>query len=218
MNEILARPPQPLTESIARVRIEGARVRVFFPEIREDFKQVVKRLLYYWQEPVYARTFADEAIRPHRAAELVRDLLAAGFVVKADQALVRMAAAGDFDPEPRRWVDVSEGGWFRFGWFRDEDCYHAVKDLPGSRYEKPHVVVPPEHFEEVLDFADVFQFHVTPAAQRLADAARAERETAVVVQVEQVPDERPLPAYGRTPKPLAVPGDVAMDDELVDEW
>lgn len=216
MNEILARPPRPLTESIARVRIEGERVRVFFPEIRDDFKRVVKQLLYGWCDPVYARTFADGAIRLHRAAELVRDLLAAGFVVKADEALVRMAAAGDFAPEPRRWVTASASGWFLLGWFRDEDCYRAAKSLPGSRYEAPHVVVPPEHFEDVLDFADVYQFHVMLDAHQLVDAARAEREMAVIVYVAPASDRQLPPPMSGAPRALGIPERVDIDDDLID--
>lgn len=215
----LARPSKPLTESIARIAIHGEGVRVFFPEKLDHFREAARRLLYSWDAPYYSRTIKDEAARFDRAAELARDLLAAGFVVKSDEAIIQAAVSGSFTPETRRWITVGDSGqyagWFSVRWFRDEDCYQAAKRLPGSRYDKPHVAAPPEQYEAVLDFAQRYGFKVTAAAENLAAEARAERDAAIVVDLEPV-EERPLPvANGRIPQ-LTVPDFVEIDDELME--
>lgn len=127
-----------------------------------------------------------------RAAELGRHLLAAGFVVQfPDRETMTSAVEGTYEPECRRWIDVGGGeydGWFRLWWRRGEDVYKRAKALAGSRYDprSRSVVVPREQFEEVLDFAGMHGFRLSPAAADLVEVARQERHASVITTV-QVP-------------------------------
>lgn len=221
MEQITARPPTVVTESVAVMEIDPPTLRVRFPEKREGFRAVVKRFDFVWRPPSWVRTVANADALPHRAAELARALLEAGFIVRADAGIVQAAVSGAFTPEPRRWLSAGTGqyqGWFYLGWKRDQDCYALARTLPGSRYDSPGIVVPAEHYETVLDFAGLYGFIVTPAAQRLADAARVEREQAISVQLAPMP-AAPLPSAHPTGKPpaLAVPADVPVLPELLDD-
>lgn len=216
--KVLARPSEPITASISRIFLEGEQVKVYFPERRDAWRAVVKRLGYVWRPPYWTKR-VELADRDHRAAEVVRDLLAAGFCVKAHGHIVEMAASGNFDPEPRRMVRAFNdaagdyAGWFCLWWRRDEDCYHAAKRLPGARYVKPSIAVPPEQFAAIEDFASLYDFHWTAAARAVADAARAEQEAALVLDVS-APEPLSVPP-GRIPV-LAVPEAVDIDEDLLD--
>ena len=115
MEQITARPPTVVAESVAVMEIDPPTIRVGFPEKRDDFRAVVKRFNFVWRPPTWTRTVADGDALPHRAAELTRALLEAGFIVRADAGIIQTAAAGTFTPEPRRWLSVGTGqyeGWF----------------------------------------------------------------------------------------------------------
>lgn len=217
--KVLVRPEQPRSESIARISIEGELVRVYYPEKRDSFRRLAKRLGYVWKQPYWVKEVANTAAQPHRAAELARDLLAAQFCVKVERAIIDMVLAEAFAEEPRRTVKAISGGeydgWFVLWWKRGENCYQAAKWLPGAKYHKPHVVVPSENFEEVLDFAQLHGFLVNQSALAIAEAARAEREAAIVVSVAARDTAVPAPIRG-IPK-LEVPEIVEIDDALVDE-
>jgi hypothetical protein len=47
--KVLVRPEQPRSESIARISIEGELVRVYYPEKRDSFRRLAKRLGYVWK-------------------------------------------------------------------------------------------------------------------------------------------------------------------------
>lgn len=217
---MVARSDNPKTETIATIEAGSNCIAVVFAEKRDDFRKVVKRLDYVWRPPSWRRDVPAAAI-PDRAAELARELLSAGFIVRAADDILQAAISGSFTPEPRRWLSIGQdaySGWFRFGWKRDQDCYQAVKALPGSRYDSPGVAVPAEHYEAVLDFARLYGFLVTPAALELADTAKAEREQAVTVQLAPMPAAPPLPSlYPKgEPPALEVPADVPVLLELMD--
>lgn len=221
MNEILARPSQPVTQTVAHVVINRDAVTINFPEKRDDYNAIVKyRFEYGWEWPCRVRRFDDATVND-RAAEIINALLAGGFCVKADKALVETAVSGSFEPEPRRWAKVFVSGdyegWFAIGWMRGEEIYAAAKRLPGARYYRPRIAVPSEQYEAVIDFAGMYGCHIYPSAQRLIEQARAEFEAAIVVDV-QLPrptETSPVPVNGRPPV-LDVPEHVGIDDDLAD--
>lgn len=88
-----------------------------------------------------------------------------------------------------------------------------AKRLKGSRYAPPYVVVPPEHYEEVLDFAQVYGFQLSKGAQDVAESAKARRDAALTAKVERVPRRKKLRADDR-PGVLAVPEQVDVLEEF----
>ena len=97
----------------------------------------------------------------------------------------------------------------------NDNLYKAARKLPGSKWDKPSVVVPVEQFEEVIDFAGMYGFKLSEGAQEIASQARKVKEGALVAHVEEAEDKQPL-IPGDKPKKLAVPEKVEVADEFKD--
>jgi hypothetical protein len=76
-------------------------LRVYFPEAKTRFNDIVKALDYSWQRPYWTRTI-PQAQHHNRAAELAHTLLAAGYCVKGPREVMETAVAQAFEPEPVR--------------------------------------------------------------------------------------------------------------------
>lgn len=223
--EATVRPGKPVTETVAEIRAGENDVEVSFPEKREDFRQLVRfKLGYSWDsgKSLWRRVLKKANGTPHdRAAETGHRLLTAGFPIRIyDDSLRVHAATGTYEPESKRWlmakVKGEYAGWFVISWPREEDFYRAAKRLPGSRYDKPSVVVPAEQFQEVLDFAEMYQFSISDGARKLADQARAVRERALVAEVVRHEEPR-QPQPGGKPGELDVPENVDIADEFKED-
>jgi hypothetical protein len=214
---ILVRPANPKTETVAHVRIYAGALAVIFAEKRKDFKATVKGLGYHWDW-----TYNHWIRKPHqhagtledRLAETGRVLLAAGFVVDfPDETIAKAAVEGGYTPEVTRWI-LTHDGAFRIRWYRGEDWYDKAKRLTGARYNKEihAVLVPPEHYEEVLDFAWIHGFGISEEAQQLADEAAQKKASAWVVDLNALatPDDN-------TTRPILQPQEEGIDDSLLDE-
>ena len=217
------RPEKPITEAVAEIHVGEREITMRFPEKREDFYELVRFQLGYRRiDGRWTRTIAGHhGTVEDRAAELGHRLLSAGFPVRIFREDIReKAISGDFAPEITRWimkrVSGDYAGWFAIIWGHDEDYYDAAKKLKRSRYAKPAVVVPPEQFAEVLDFARLYDFCVSAAAQQIAGQAKAMRDAALVVQKAPVPPREKV-VIPATPVPLAIPEDIAVLDEFREE-
>lgn len=222
--EATVRPEKPITETVAEIRIQGSVVEISFPERRDDFREIVKgKLNMEWMRgsQSWQRTISLTDGTPiDRAAEAGHRLLAAGFCIRIyDPELRQKAVDGNYEPESTRWIFRRTGGdydnWFSLSWNRGEDYYEVARRLPGSRWDKPNVVVPSEQFEEVLDFADMYGFSLSPGAEELVAQARQIKEKALVADVEG-PDDGKMIA-GTKPPALEVPQEVEIVEELRDD-
>lgn len=221
--EATIRPQAPVTETVAEIRVHEKSVEVVFPEKREDFWQIIKKQLgFAWAEGSWKRAIGIKAGTPaDRAAEAGNRLLTAGFCIRIFDTAVREAAInGTFEPECSRWVmqriSGAYSGWFAIDWKdRDENLYNAARKLKGSKYDQKAVVVPPEQFEEVLDFAGLYGFRLSPGAQTVIDGARTRRDAAMTTTPVKVEKDR-LPIPGDKPRKLAVPEQIEVADEFKD--
>lgn len=213
----LVRPADFLTRSIARVTSVDNAIRVYFPERRDDFRDVVKRLCYHWDKPYWEKKVREE--KQDRMSELVRDLLAAGFCVKVEEEIITAVRDGTFVEEPRRTVKATaERDSFIIWWGYYEDVEDAVKALPRISWipnTYRTVLVAPEYYESVLDFATMNTFHVSKDAYDLADEAAREMAGAIVI-TPAPSQELASSAHGRVPPKLAEP-DVAIPESLRDD-
>lgn len=221
--EATIRPESPKTETIAEIRILQNAVEVIFPEKRDDFWQIIKKQLHFeWSGSSWKRTIKTNNGTPaDRAAEVGHKLLAAGFSIRIFNEEIRSkAVSGSYEPECTRWVMVRTSGqyqgWFAVNWTEmNDNLYKAARKLPGSKWDKPSVVVPVEQFEEVIDFAGMYGFKLSEGAQEIASQARKVKEGALVAHVEEAEDKQPL-IPGDKPKKLAVPEKVEVADEFKD--
>lgn len=222
--EATIRPAAPITETVAEIRAVGQTIEVVFPERREDFWVIVKKQLNMaWAGSLWQRKLGaiQSGTVQDRAAEAGHRLLAAGFVIRIfDPEIREKAITGKYEPECTRWVMLRTGecdytGWFAISWGRDEDFYQAAKKISGSRYSKPSVVVPTTSFEEVLDFAGMYRFKLSPGALSAVEAARRIKENALLAEVS-VPNEQRRPVALNQPPLLEVPTEVGIADEFKD--
>lgn len=221
--EATIRPEEPVTETVAEIRALDDAVEIDFPERRDDFWEIVKKQLKMeWTGKFWRRKLNNKNGTPiDRVAEAGHRLLAAGFPIRIyDAELRRKAVAGEYESECTRWIAVRiKGdyiGWFAISWDRDrEDFYKVARAIGGSRWDKPSVVVPPEKFEEVLDFAQMYGFKLSDDARELAEAARVAKEKTLVAKVEP-PSEQAKAVVDRKPPILEVPQKVDIADEFID--
>lgn len=222
--EATVRPAEPRTETVAEIRQVGNLIEIDFPERREDFRKLVRfELGYSWSGKCWRRTISGVACPVEdRVVETAHRLLAAGFPIRLyDAELRRRAIEGDFTPEPKRVIykrtSGEYAGWFAIEWPRDEDYYGAARALPGSRWDRPNVVVPAEQWEAVLGFAETYDFALSPGARELMEQSRAAQEAALVappIKPKRAPKGR---QPSQTPPKLEVPVEVDIDDSLRDD-
>lgn len=197
MNLII--PPEPKTVIPAIIGITASQIiHATHPEKRDDFKAVVKslRLRWSWDAYWWQRRIGDLAGDPRdRAAELGHRLLAGGFPVEfPDEATRDLALSAAYEPECRRWILVGNGqydDWFRIWWGRtagEYDFYDLARAISGSRYDgvTKSVVAPSATFDQVLDFAQRHDFHVSDKAQALVQRARFAQRQALVAEIKPI--------------------------------
>lgn len=151
----------------------------------DDFRALVKGLGYQWDTD--RRVWSKEISfmtgpAPERAAELGNHLLNAGFAVQIADPDTRTAAIeGRYHPEHRRWITSYTGDGPRKGWFCirlvcGEDMYDKVRAIRGSQYVKPNVAVPAKRWRELLDFAELYDYRLSPGTKKII----AEQEAAII--------------------------------------
>lgn len=213
---MLARPPETTSSQVAHLSYDERAVSAWLNEREERFVKLLRGMGYQWVGRAWVkRITALTGPARERAAELGRALLAAGYAVDFPDADTTQAAiTGAYTPEQRCWilrrVDTAGDypGWFYIQWPRDGDNFYTrAMRIPGARYCPPCVAVPPERYNEILDFADIHGFAISDAARGLIEQASQEREAAIVVNL--------IPLAH---KPAAVsPGQNWIPDELLDD-
>lgn len=212
----IIRPISPKSETVARIQLAGNTLQIEFPERRDDFGKVVKRMGCIWQRPYWEReidSLAGDATE--RLIEAGHLLLEAGFNVATDTEELRDAiVAGKFAPEIRRWVLVVKSGehinWFALKWDKASNLYEEATKLTGARYAPPYVVVPPEHYDQVADFADVHKMEMSTAAAALSAKVQELMLSAIVFSSSDYAD---MPTDGQ----VEIGEYAGIDDELADE-
>jgi len=211
------RPPQPVTETVAELSISGDLLCLKFAAKNEAFRQLAREMRFRWNETLWRRErkiTAQTGTAEDRLIEAAYKLLATGFIVSVPDGIdAERITAGDYTDEHTRWIYSGKGGkyagWFLIEWAYGEEFYLKARALPGSRYSKPWVAVPPEYFEEVEDFASLHDFRFTASGQKLLAEARAKR--LAMVRVELRPRATTAPAMAAA----VVVGGIA--DEFLDE-
>lgn len=222
MAEATVYPTEAVTDAITVITLDAGLISAALPAKRDDFREVVKALGYRWIGQVWQRRinrFAGDPV--DRAADLGHALLAAGFPVRIlDNTIRQRAVTGDFTAEHTRWVtERTKGrypGWYAILWQRPDDLYAAAKAITGSRYDGSHVVVPPEQFEELQDFAAMYDFRIDGAARAIMDAQSDVKRQSLRVAVTRTERQ---PVSSRQPGGKLDPAsakEAGIDDELRD--
>lgn len=167
---VILQPENPVTNRVVEIRVKEDEVLV----LSDKDDRIVKmcRNLQYefrggWRKSI--NYFTGPAI--DRAAEITNRLLNEGFPVTIDnKEAADKAVSGDFELECLNWIRIETDGkyegWLSIRWGnRSSDLYKTARTLPRSEYNRPSVVVPIKYYEEVEDFARLYNFRFSPAAQ-----------------------------------------------------
>ena len=134
----------------------------------------------------------------------------------------RRVERGEYEPRQERWITrlgsgSEHAGWLYVSWGKKDDLYGAAKDIHGARYLRPFVAVPPESYDEVLDFAEQYGYSISEAASKVIEEARRKAGEVVVVKPPPLRTREGMRA-GRHTKPKRVEEAVVVgiDDELLD--
>lgn len=221
-NEATVYPEKAVSNLVAEITIKGDTIEIHYPERNEDFRVLVKKLGYKWESGWTRKITERTGSAIDRAAEAGNKILAAGFPIRIyDENIRQKAISGEYEPECRRWVQVRQKdqykGWLAINWDgHDDDLYRAAKKIAGARWSNPSMVVPPENYLEVLDFAEMYKFNISTKAIEVIENAKALREASLTTGVK-VPKSERLPEPGKVPEKLEVPQEVDIDDEFRDE-
>jgi hypothetical protein len=185
-------------------------VTVAYPDKSDKLRELVKELGFQWNWD--AHIWVKKTPYKDLAVQVANKLLLAGFPIRLfDTDLRTRAISGDYQPEPTRFVRVYvEGeykGWFAMMWARGEDYYAAAKRLPGARYSKPAVAVPPEAWVEVADFAAIHKFAINDRAKALLSEREQLSKSSIKAQVQAKKDAEVAPATNG-PIKVEVPDDL----------
>lgn len=215
-------PEKRVTDLVVEISVSDNEVSAYLPERSDVFREIVKGLGYDWGSGRWRKPIkVTNGPASDRAAELGNRLLAAGFPVRIYDAEIRERAVnGKYEPECRRWIMVRKQGYDYAGWLaiwwdrREGDFYDTARKIAGARWSKLCMVVPPENYEEVLDFAQMYGFQVSEAAKKAIETAKAMKARTLVPNTPSKPKEV-IPS-GKPPV-LEVPDEVEIDDEFRDE-
>jgi len=213
-------PENAISNLVAEIAYDERHTEVTFPEKNDSFREIVKGLGYKWEPSTWFLLINNtNGPAAERAAEVGNKLLAAGFPVRVyDPEVRRKAIEGDYEPECKRWIMArvkgEYEGWLAVNWKGyDDDLYYAAKKIAGARWSNPSMVVPPENYTEVLDFAQMYGFGISEKAQAIIDVARELKEKALTTGVK-VPKSMKNSEPGAVPPVLEVPDEVKIDKEL----
>lgn len=221
--EATVRPTGAVTDNVAEIAFTNDTVTISFPEKREDFRKTVRGLRFIWDSDkfLWKRRISNlNGPAKDRMAEAGNKILSIGVPVRIFDEEIRNAAINaEFQHEQTRWiVENTNTGWFSIVWYhKNEDFYEQARKLPGSRYDRDtrSVLVPPESFQEVLDFADMYNFCLSEKAQVVADKAREDKEKSLIVDPAEAKSIKNKPKS--KPEPLEIPKDENIDEELRDD-
>lgn len=224
-SEHLLAPPNQISPLACRFAASKMAVTVRYPEPHETMRATVKALGWHWDGIERVWAFSLNAFNGPAADRLVEAacaLLAAGFIVSVPSAeLARRVEAGDYQPEQERWITKAvagkHAGWFVISWGRKDDLYKPAVNIHGARYIGGCVAAPPESYDEVLDFAQEYEYSLSEGARKLAEEARQRVAQIAVVQPPALHQRKRLRDRGSSkPVRLAAVEEAKIDDELLD--
>lgn len=184
------RPANPVTENVVNITVQGTVICLCLNEYNDEYRLLAREMRYQWQRPYWMRRI-DQFNGPldDRLIEAAYRLLRAGFIARLpDEALQERVIAGDYTVEHTRWISRRTTGaytdWFAIQWARDENYFGRAKRITGARYSKPCVVVPHCHYDEVMDFAELHDFRLSPGAEKLIALAQEKRTKQMRVELQ----------------------------------
>lgn len=185
-------PANRVTDAVVEITAMEDKVEARF-ERNDDFRKIVKGLGYKWTGKAWEKEIKETTgSYRDRAAELGNKLLNAGFpILILDNEIKQNAIDGVYEPECHRWIySRSKENTLAIKWAgRDDSLYKKARSLPGSKWEGA-VVVKIEHYKEVQEFANLYGFKFTKAAQKSIEEYTNAQELIQTVKPAKIKEEQ----------------------------
>jgi hypothetical protein len=174
--EIIISPEKPVSKTIARITVVNNFIKVHFPERNDEFISTVKALGFSWSNPYWTREIGTlNGTIEDRYVEICNKLLKKGFTILAFRAdLKDKILKEEYNKEVTRWVKVvtseSRKGWFLFSFPKSGyNYYDKIKSIKGFEYYNHSILVSPENYEQVIDFAEKNGFGISEGAKKIVE-------------------------------------------------
>lgn len=197
-----------------RVDLAGDLLKLATPSRVEDFVPIAWRLGFSWQNYTWQRSGSLDL-----AVEVAHILLENRFPLRVPcENLRQRILAGDYTPEVTRQIRLikqePKEGWYMISWCRQRDgsYYKRSTKLSGAQWSKDlqSVVVPPDAADEIENFAQLYGFTISKAAQKALDARRATAVETLRLKINTQKGKKQPPPVGQVDESL-------VDESLVDE-
>lgn len=135
----------------------------------EDFINIMKNQRYKWNGTAWVRKiteFTGSAL--DRIAEIGNALLNNGFTVQfPDNETKDTAIDGNYQLENDRWVKYNaEIDKIEITWkTRSDTLYNSCRKIPSAKWRNGCMLVSPEFYKDVEDFAETMGFAISQAAK-----------------------------------------------------
>lgn len=194
--ESIVYPENRVTESIAKITYTKDKISTRIDHKNNDFINILKSLGYSycdkWEKKIYYTAGKIE----DRVAELGNKLLNKGFpIMILDEKVRNNAINGIYEKEHTRWIYLLTSGKYK-GCFDicwngyNDNLYETAKSIPGAHWNCGGMVCKVMHYREVQDFANLYNFKFTVAAQKAIEEYQREAEKIPVVNPVQVKEEQ----------------------------
>jgi len=186
--EATVKPENYVTKTIAEITVKEDKITVIC-EKNDKFREIVKDLGFKW-EGIWERKINEYTGKAEdRAAELGNKLLNAGFpIMILDETIRNNAINAIYEKECTRWIKFrKKENLLAINWQgRDDKLYKTARKIPGSKWSSPSVVVKPERYKEVEEFAELYGFKFSKAALMAIEEYKKATEKIEVVRPEKV--------------------------------
>lgn len=205
--------------AVAEINLSVGAITVHYPTKCEGVRELLKfDFGFWWEETHWQKSLGVTDENPEdQVAEIGNKLLNMGIPVLIWNASVRSRAiSGDYTPAHTRWVKwMTTPGKFAIQWARADDLYHEARQIPGSKWERPYVVVPIDQADEVQSFAECYDFRLTSGAQKALSQYQQVKHAAFIAKVsapkKTTSVDKSIPKLDAAPV-VQVPSDLLDND------
>lgn len=182
----IIRPKKIVSSTVCRVSVVDRTISLIYPEKLEEFRVLVKKHKYQWAS-CWRRKFREKVDVVDRAAEISNEILLLGLPVQIDSEIIRdRLLSNSFKPESFKqvmgYIPDPYKDWFTFEYPNHEGWYNEVMKITAAKYTDGLIVVPPEQFAEVEDFAEINDFELTEKVLSIIATARSITESAIIFE------------------------------------
>lgn len=171
---------------------ENMIIKVKFSK-NDDFYSIIKNEQYEWNGSLWNRKiYWHSGNIEDRAIELGNKFLNEGFAITMDsKELLDKAAKGEYEQEKMRIIFVQKDSDKLAIWNkeRNDKIYKAAKTIKSSIWKSPNILVKVNYYEEVLDFAELYNFEVRDSAKNMIKKYKEELSNIKTVSPTKIKKE-----------------------------